>query len=253
MLNKISASELSELQQKFELKSIPSTARGILLKAERESWPSEQVAGKGGKGGIKNIFSIPAYVIEEMEEKGVLHLIESAESSDTNCAEESIHASRRPIEQDYTDWVGTQDRHSIAPVRYYKHVFASAGSGAIPWDTSPESMWFRDSFFSALGVKPADCFCTRIDGDSMFPTLIDQGTALWHATGQYTREGIYLIRQYNELRVKRLQRVSSTLYNIISDNPNKSIYPTTELDLSKISASDFEIYGKYLWSCGIAK
>ena len=114
-------------------------------------------------------------------------------------------------------------------------------------------MWFRVSFFKALGVRASDCFCTRIDGDSMAPTLIDQGTALWLTTNQYTREGIYLIRQFNELRVKRLQRASKNLYNLISDNPNKAIYPTTELDLTRIPSAEFEILGKYLWSCGIAK
>ena len=113
-------------------------------------------------------------------------------------------------------------------------------------------MWFRASFIQQLAVEPAHCFCTRVQGDSMFPTLIDRGAVLWHATARFTGEGVYLFRQYDEIRVKRLVRTGPDRYQIISDNPNKSIYPTVELDLSRFEPHEFELYGKYLWSAGVA-
>ena len=70
MFKKLSAAEISELQQVLNLRSLPSTTRGISLKAAREGWQGEQVDGKGGKGGKKNVFDLPDYVIEELREIG---------------------------------------------------------------------------------------------------------------------------------------------------------------------------------------
>lgn len=113
-------------------------------------------------------------------------------------------------------------------------------------------MWFRSSFIQYLNKSPAELFCTRIKGDSMYPTLIDAGTALWHTCTHYTGEGIYLFRQFDEIRVKRLVRLNRHSYHAISDNSNKSIYPTEILDLSEYETHEFELYGKYLWDCGIS-
>lgn len=85
----------------------------------------------------------------------------------------------------------------------------------------------------------------------MHPTLIDHGTVLWQMQNAYTTEGIYLFRQVDELRIKRLQRVNSHTYRIISDSGNKDIYPTEILDLRDMESHEFEIYGKYLWDCAI--
>lgn len=75
---------------------------------------------------------------------------------------------------------------------------------------------------------------------------------MWAMQNSYTIEGIYLFRQVNELRIKRLQRVNSHTFRIISDNDNKSIYPTETLDLNEYEPHEFELYGKYLWDCGIS-
>lgn len=261
---KFSVSEIANLVSEFHLRGLPNTVRAIQYRAQNENWPFDEVPSQGGKKGIKRIYPLPGYVIDELEEKGLIHLIansyEQPQGGDRPSENHIYKVSQPPAAQtgtglaaSYNQWAQIQERNDIVPVRYYKEVFASAGSGAIPWDTEPEAMWFRNSFFKYLGLKPADCFCTRIDGDSMHPTLIDQGTVLWQAVSQYTREGIYLFRQGSELRVKRLQRLNSNAFNIISDNANKVIYPNTELDLSKTEPHDFEILGRYLWSCGIAK
>jgi len=38
---------------------------------------------------------------------------------------------------------------------------------------------------------------------------------------------------------------------IISDNPNDTLYPITDLDLREMQDYEFEIYGRYLWDCSI--
>lgn len=111
------------------------------------------------------------------------------------------------------------------------------------------TMYFPTVEFKKFNVEPQYCFCTRVCGESMHPTLIDRGTVLLQMQNSYTIEGIYLFRQVNELRIKRLQRVNSHTYRIISDN--KEFYPVETLDLRDMESHEFEIYGKYLWDCAI--
>ena len=145
-----------------------------------------------------------------------------------------------------------QGTDSIVPVRYHTNVFGSAGNGyAFGEELRTEAMWFRSSFFDVLGVKPAHCFCTRVKGDSMYPTLTDRGTVLWQMASRYTGAGIYLFRQVDELRIKRLQQINGHTFSVISDNANKDIYPTETLDLRELQDYEFEVYGRYLWDCSI--
>ena len=266
---KFGIDELVELVEQYELKSLPRSDRGIAGKAKRENWGCVHVSGKGGPKGIKTLYEIPNYVIEELKEKGVLDVLlqEKADRSSKPVAKpiyngradsrENAHLpavplSMRQMFEEYPEWSARQSTAGIVPVRYHTSVFASAGPGSIVWDVETEAMWFRASFFDHLGVRPANCFCTRIKGDSMFPTIIDRGTVLWQVCAEYLSEGIYLFRQGDELRVKRLQKIAPSVFRVISDNPNKGLYPTFDLDLSHSEDHYFEIYGRYLWDCGIS-
>lgn len=156
----------------------------------------------------------------------------------------------QPMINEYQSWAAQQDTSAIVPVRYHTNVFGSAGNGyAMLENVNTEAMWFRASFFDVLGVQPEKCFCTRVRGDSMHPTLIDRGTVLWQMQDRYTVEGIYLFRQVEELRIKRLQRVNAHTFRIISDN--RDMFPVETLDLREMQDYEFEIYGKYLWDCAI--
>ena len=261
MYPKLSIAELLEWQKEHHL-DLPATDRGIALKIQREDWEFEEVAGKGGKGGIKRIYTLPDYLIDEIKEKGLLHLLTGEKSSDATQPKprRSPPASpavgvpffMRAMVAEYVNWAAAQETEAIVPVRYHVNVFGSAGNGyAVDEPVETEAMWFRASFFDYLGVPPSHCFCTRVRGDSMHPTLIDRGTVLWKMQNGYTREGIYLFRQVDELRIKRLQRTSRNVFRIISDNSNKDIYPVETLDLTELGEHDFEIYGFYLWDCGI--
>ena len=265
---KFGIDELVELVEQYELKSLPRSDRGIAGKAKRENWGCVHVSGKGGPKGIKTLYEIPNYVIEELKEKGVLDVLlqEKADRSSKPVAKpiyngradsrENAHLpavplSMRQMIEEYPEWSARQSTAGIVPVRYHTSVFASAGPGSIVWDVETEAMWFRASFFQYLGIPPERCFCTRIKGDSMFPTIIDRGTVLWQATAEFTNEGIYLFRQDNELKVKRLQKIAPGVFRVISDNPNKVLYPAFDLDLTEADEHYFEIYGRCLWACGI--
>ena len=263
---KKSAAELCEIARHAkELNrriNIPTTPAGVAYRAEQENWTYEEVPTQGGKGGMKKVYFLPDYVVDEIKEKGLSHLLSSEKPKDTappkprraiaTAPAVGVPFFMRAMVAEYADWAAAQETDAIVPVRYHVNVFGSAGGGyAVNEPVETEAMWFRASFFDYLGVPPSHCFCTRVRGDSMHPTLIDRGTVLWKMQNGYTREGIYLFRQVDELRIKRLQRTSRNVFRIISDNSNKDIYPVETLDLAELGEYDFEIYGFYLWDCGI--
>ena len=267
-----SVSEIRDIVKRAEEQSvllkIPGTAAGIDYRAKKEEWLFREVPTQGGKNGVKRVYTLPSYIIDELRENGLLHLLDpSGLPEKTEPAEagterreplaadsDNVPYVMRPLVKDYDAWAERQDKERIVPVRYHVNVFGSAGNGYELFDDAEtEAMWFRASFFDYPGVSPDKCFCTRVKGDSMHPTLIDRGTVLWQMTNRYTSEGIYLFRQVNELRIKRLQMVNRHTVQIVSDSAEKDLYPTTLLDLSGLQDHEFEIYGRYLWDCGIAR
>ncbi len=262
---KFSIAELSSLVQNYNLLSLPNTTRGIQYRADKEDWEFEEVPTQGGKNGMKKVYVLPEYLIRELMEQGLLHLLTDDEPTSesvnpfrsylkqrTHSATSDVPAFMREMVAEYDDWAAEQDISLIVPVRYHANIFGSAGNGyEVLEQVNTEAMWFRASFFDVLGVPPERCFCTRIKGDSMHPTLTDRGTAMWQMMSRYTGTDIYLFRQVNELRIKRLQQINSFTFNVISDNSNKDIYPTETLDLREMEEHEFEIYGRYLWDCSI--
>ena len=267
---KLSVAEIIEIAKSAKEQGIdpnlPSSKPGVADRAERENWKFEVVPAKGGKGGVKKIYTLPSYVVEELREKGLLHLLDTPTATPPPAPVKprrsfpktpartggGIPEFMRPMVAEYDDWAAEQGTDSIVPVRYHTNVFGSAGNGyAFGEELRTEAMWFRSSFFDVLGVRPAHCFCTRVKGDSMYPTLTDRGTVLWQMTSRYTGAGIYLFRQVDELRIKRLQQINGHTFSVISDNANKDIYPTETLDLREMQDYEFEVYGRYLWDCSI--
>lgn len=265
-IGKFSTADLANLVASHELKSLPATVRAIQYRADKEKWEYEEVPTQGGKNGVKKVYTLPDYVVAELEAKGLLPLLHAAAPvSPVRVAKPfrsylkkgavavsgvGVPAYMQPMVANYDAWAAEQSVSDIVPVRYHVNVFGSAGNGyALDEPLETQAMWFRASFFAYLGVQPERCFCTRVKGDSMHPTLIDRGTVLWQMTDGYVSEGIYLFRQVDELRIKRLQRVNSHTLRIISDNSD--LYPLEILDLRDMQDHEFEIYGRYLWDCSI--
>jgi peptidase, S24 (lexA) family len=268
---KKSAAEIVELAKQLAKKNsslkMPTTAAGLAYRVEKENWDYEEVPTQGGKNGLKKIYTLPVYLIEELKKNDLIPQSEIISSpkqlapakphrpylkTGKHAAGEPVASFMQPMVAGYDDWAEQQNTDSIVPVRYHTNVFGSAGNGyEVLEEVNTEAMWFRRSFFDVLGVPPARCFCTRVKGNSMHPTLTDGGTVLWQMTSRYMSEGIYLFRQVGELRIKRLQQINGFTFRIISDNPNDTLYPITDLDLREMQDYEFEIYGRYLWDCGI--
>ena len=268
---KRSAAEIVELAKQLAKKNsslkMPITAAGLAYRVEKENWDYEEVPTQGGKNGLKKIYTLPAYLIDELEKNDLIPQSEIISSpkqpapakphcpylkTGKHAAGEPVASFMQPMVAGYDDWAEQQNTDLIVPVRYHTNVFGSAGNGyEVMEEINTEAMWFRRSFFDVLGVPPARCFCTRVKGNSMHPTLTDGGTVLWQMTSRYMSEGIYLFRQVGELRIKRLQQINGFTFRIISDNPNDTLYPITDLDLREMQDYEFEIYGRYLWDCSI--
>ena len=70
--SKFSISEIQNLVSKNGLKSLPLTVRAIQYRAEKENWDYEEVPTQGGKNGLKKIYTLPAYLIDELEKNDLI-------------------------------------------------------------------------------------------------------------------------------------------------------------------------------------
>lgn len=172
--------------------------------------------------------------------KAALRGADALRAPDSSFVGDALPSGMRDWVASYDAWAVKQ-KADVLPVRLLRE--RSLGvDGAV---------WLDRALFVALGVSPDRCFCTRVLGDSMQPTLFERGTVLWLMTGRYTGAGIYLFRQVNEWRVKRLQQINGFSFSVISDNANKDIYPTETLNLRDFEAGEFEILGRYLWDAAV--
>ena len=55
----------------------------------------------------------------------------------------------------------------------------------------------------------------------------------------------------SSLNQSKSPSAASLAQGIISDTPNDTLYPITDLDLREMQDYEFEIYGRYLWDCSI--
>ena len=79
-----------------------------------------------------------------------------------------------------------------------------------------------------LNYKEFNTFCNsnpfytkavRHDGDSMSPTIENSALVIYDSSiTSFSVDGIYLIKYHDTIEVKRIQKISNTTYQIISDN-----------------------------------
>jgi phage repressor protein C with HTH and peptisase S24 domain len=99
--------------------------------------------------------------------------------------------------------------------------------------------WLRQK---ATSTSDEILFLIDVEGDSMLPTfaskdmvLVDKGLA------ELRSEGYFAIGEGNFINIKRLKREGDSI-QIISDNPDKSMYPTRIVD-----GEGLRIIGRVIW------
>ena len=107
-------------------------------------------------------------------------------------------------------------------------IHTAAGAGAVVHGEGVNSMIpFPRAWLREHGLKPSDCRVISVVGESMEPTLANGCAILVDLISTYRRSGrIFVIRTGNELIVKRVVRDHEAGWLLVSDNPDKTKFPT---------------------------
>lgn len=135
------------------------------------------------------------------------------------------------------------------PVR--GEVSASCGYGIeVIEETQTATFAMSSKFIRDIGINPKYSELIFARGDSMEPTIFGGDSLLIDLSRKSIYEGsIFCIRLNGQIYSKRLQQLSNSVLNIISDNPK---YENRKIDL-KDESIDFEIIGEVCWWGRVAK
>lgn len=123
---------------------------------------------------------------------------------------------------------------------------ASAGDGSIiGYESVAYSLAFPPEYLRRItSSSPENLTIISVKGDSMEPTLSDDDVVMLDMSKtSLGYEGLFVIRVYDVLHVKRLSHSRPGHVLVISDNRDK--YPPREYPVS-----DIEVVGKVLWAGG---
>ena len=160
-------------------------------------------------------------------------------SRDLVRAVRTSRARIRDLESGRSDLPAIEDYAQIEVI----DIETAAGAGAVVHGEGVESMIkFPRAWLREQGLIPTDCRVISIVGDSMEPTLANGCAILVDLLSTSRRSGrIYVIRIGDELIVKRLRRDHEAGWLLISDNPDKTKFPTD------VWPDDASIVGEVRW------
>lgn len=148
----------------------------------------------------------------------------------------------RPIEPDLPKVVGASDGDGAITVRQVDLSYAM-GDGANLDDYYEErGIQFDPNFLRTVSKAPAHClFVARGDGDSMFPTLINDDQVLIDTTQRRLnlQDRLWACSIHGAGMIKRLRVIGENRVEVISDNP--------AVGNREVSAEELYIVGRVVW------
>lgn len=126
-------------------------------------------------------------------------------------------------------------------------VSAAAGSGSVVCAEEVDSFWTLPvETARRLSIYGENIMGVRVKGDSMEPTLTDNGWVMVNTDDtDIERRGVFVVRCGNELRVKRIQMLMGGEIKLISDN---RFY---DPEIVKIKDSDdISVIGRVVYQMG---
>lgn len=123
---------------------------------------------------------------------------------------------------------------------------ASAGPGAVvDGETVTHTLAFPPDYLRSItSTDPRHLAIIAVKGDSMVPTLSEDDIVMVDLSKRnHGYEGLFVIRIFDVLHVKRLSHSRPGFIMVISDN--RDVYPPREY-----AAGDIEVVGKVLWAGG---
>ena len=191
------------------LPGMPSTTQGVHKKAKRDGWSHRKQEGVKGPG--------VEYLISVVDDGDDVSQIQN------QCAV-----------------YGNQFLEEFALIPGYR-VQVSAGHGSIAPDGEEpcRHLAFRRKWLKWRGFSEKELVIVWCKGESMEPAIYNNDTLVVH-TGQTkpVDGGIYVLRNHDQLWVKRIQSLPSA-WVLLSDNPR---YPPIEVP--KDEQHNFQIVGK---------
>ena len=121
---------------------------------------------------------------------------------------------------------------------------SAAGDGAVvEQERVTGRVKFRRAWLARHGLVARNCRVIQVSGESMEPTLVDGCSILVNLAARRRRVGrIYVVRTGDGLVVKRAGKDPAGVWQLISDNPNKHVWPTRRWP------SDAETVGEVKWT-----
>lgn len=122
----------------------------------------------------------------------------------------------------------------------------SCGGGVITWDMEPQAPVMKsEAWFRRHDVRPEHCFGIWADGESMSTRIQHQDLLFFDKRVTEPRSGgIFLIDHPDGLRVKRLNRSLDGAWTLISDNPDKRLFPDERITPDQ--ANLIRIHGRFV-------
>ena len=121
---------------------------------------------------------------------------------------------------------------------------SAAGDGADVYDERVTGrVKFQRAWLARHGLVARNCRIIQVSGESMEPTLIDGCSILVnHASRRRHLGHIYVVRTGDGLVVKRAGRDAAGVWQLVSDNPDKRVWP------SRPWPPDAVIVGQVKWT-----
>ncbi len=121
---------------------------------------------------------------------------------------------------------------------------SAAGDGAVvEQERVTGRVKFRRAWLARHGLVARNCRVIEVSGESMEPTLVDGCSILVNLAARRRRVGrIYVVRTADGLVVKRAGKDVAGAWQLLSDNPNKHVWP------SRPWPPGAEIVGEVKWA-----
>lgn len=136
----------------------------------------------------------------------------------------------RRVEQEYAPYE-TEDKYVYIPV--YSGVYASMGNGGrVEHEEVSGKHSYSQAWLLKEGLEAAQLSRIQAVGRSMEPVIWDGDMLLVNRSEKIIKDGkIYAFRVGDEIRVKRLFRLMDGRVRVVSDNPDKNLYPDEHLSI----------------------